>query len=27
MRDSPYKLHCPFCHHRFLDKESPEIFE
>jgi hypothetical protein len=27
LRHNDVKLLCPFCHERFLDRESPEIFE
>ncbi|MBI2371876.1 MAG: hypothetical protein HYV08_16875 [Deltaproteobacteria bacterium] len=27
LRQGKYKLHCPFCGHRFLPQESPRIFE
>lgn len=27
LRGKEIKLECPFCHHLFLDKESPEIME
>jgi endogenous inhibitor of DNA gyrase (YacG/DUF329 family) len=27
LRKSKIKLRCPFCQKRFLDKQSPEVFE